>query len=774
MKKVFLLLSTVAALSSTTKAQFRCATDEVHQKAKELYPEIAQYEAQLKAEINAQMYGMDLSQFAKTTDINDNVTLHVPIVFHVVHDYAGDYVSDNDIIEALADINRVFSKTNPDRTQAISIFSGNIPGTSVPYIGNARIQFHLAQIDPNGNPTKGITRRRSYLTYNAGDQAKGDLWPPQSYMNIWLINKFDANHASAGAYAYKPGAANSYPIYFWDGVICLSKQMVYDHTLSHELAHTFNIDHVWGGTNQPEVACGDDDVDDTPPTKGHMNKCGAAELADTNCSVGYVRVYDSLTAKRLFNVTVAPGANFTLDYPDTNNTQNIMDYSSCGKMFTYLQTVRMRTALRNSAANRNNLIDSANLMLTGVLNANGNINPMADLAPVADFSTNSGNREERAFVCQGVNVAFANRSWRDTITTSQWTFTDAANNVSTATTNSLLDATKSFTSPGWVKVQLVANSNAGSGTITKDSAIYVANNVAKSATNFIQEFGPNDDLSEYPIFNIYKNQNQWAVTNKAGYYDNSSMCMNAFDKRTSTQMLYNSPIGDVDEFYTPGFDLTPFASGTYCNLSFMISGATTTVNPSKMLDTLEISYLTTCSGVQNWKVLKKMTAMEIFNAGTLAGKEFYPAGGADWAARSYNIPKADRQALVYFRFRYKSNGDISAFGNVGTGNNVFIDRLNFNGSPTGVDDVRYQSNGFALAPNPTTGTSVVMIKGTNNASIVKIQVTDVTGKLIYATQTTATTDTKVEIPAHIVITKGIYMVTVSSDNTKHTEKLVVY
>lgn len=776
MKKVFLLLSAVAALSSSVQAQFRCATDEVNNKAKELYPEIAQYEAQLRAEINAQMTGMNFSQFAKTTDINDNVILHVPIVFHIVHDYAGEYISDNDIFDALADINRVFSKSNSDTAHTIPTFAGNIPGTNVRYMGNPKIQFHLAQKDPSGNPTKGITRNRSYLTYAASDQAKGSQWPPQSYMNIWIIRKFNANHASAGAYAYKPGAANSYPIYFWDGVICLSGQMIWDHTLSHELAHTFNIDHVWGSTNQPEKACGDDDVDDTPPTKGHMGKCGATELADTNCSVGYVKVYDTATARHLFNVTFPSTAtNYVINYPDTNNTQNIMDYSGCGKMFTYLQTVRMRASLRSSAANRNNLIDSANLKLTGVMNANGNILPLADLPPNADFSTNNGTRDERAFVCLGSNVNFANRSWNDTITTSQWTFTDATNAVSTASTNTLIDAVKSFNNPGWVKVQLTANSNAGSGTITKDSAIYVANNVAKSAVNYFQEFSPTDDMSEYPMFNIYNNTNKWQVVNNAGYYDNSSICMNAYDKRTGTDLLYNSPIGDYDEFYTPAFDLTSFASGQYCNLSFMIAGAAATSNPNLMLDTLEISYMTNCSGVQSWKVLKKLTKLELFNAGTIAGKEFVPtSGGAFWANRSYNIPVADRQAKVYFRFRYKSNGDIASNGLAGTANNVYLDRLYFNGFPTGVDEVRYQANGFALAPNPSTGSSFVMIKGTNSTTPVKIQVTDVTGKSIFATEAVAMNDTKVEIPANVVNMKGIYMVTVTTGTTRQTEKLVIY
>lgn len=67
-----------------------------------------------------------------------------------------------------------------------------------------------------------------------------------------------------------------------------------------------------------------------------------------------------------------------------------------------------------------------------------------------------------------------------------------------------------------------------------------------------------------------------------------------------------------------------------------------------------------------------------------------------------------------------------------------------------------------------------MIKGTNNTTPVKIQVTDVTGKMIFATEAAAMNDTKVEIPANVVSMKGIYMVTVTTGTSRQTEKLVIY
>src|SRR5690606_23578045 len=43
----------------------------------------------------------------------------------------------------------------------------------------------------------------------------------------------------------------------------------------------FNLIHVWGQTNEPEVECGDDGVEDTPITAGH-NNCN--NIYDYECS----------------------------------------------------------------------------------------------------------------------------------------------------------------------------------------------------------------------------------------------------------------------------------------------------------------------------------------------------------------------------------------------------------------------------------------------------------------------------------------------------------
>lgn len=1067
-KKALLLLSASLCLLTATKAQKSgCITDEVNNKLKEKYPEIAVYEAKMKAEILASFNKLDLSQLAKTT--TDTSTLpniiYVPLVFHIVHDYGTDeYVTDNEVYNQVEEINKIFNHQNADTTEVIATYKGFIPGTNKRYMGNTRIVFRLASLDPDGNPTHGITRRRSHLSNAGGDQAKYDGWPPQSYMNIWVIKAFDRNHQSAAAYAYKPVTAAVLPQY--DGIISFSGQSLnYDNTIAHELGHTINLDHPWGGTNEPEKACGDDEVDDTPPTKGHMgfNCLNLNHLYDTACTytktqVGKINLsffqdrintannsginfkttinqvyidtvhfyprdsnaaytialkhgnttlqtysgftndnknslpfgsdffsyndavvdnsttgsgisfltYDTCVIKsvnfysklpsaapnpgrpytivlkhngnvinsysgltgasgndtafvnfpiptidstqgyvmefsvnpgalkdtsvyynyanrnyvnfikiandvtngyynffyhwniQLFNYkqvapvhffvanmdtaasgkysivfTQNPGVKrdsstgliyqktvpdvleFTtdntqslynnfydwrvkygyykrygpgqagkyfgdptisyVDYPDTVNAQNVMDYTYCSKMFTHLQGVRMRDALNSTIANRNNLGKDFNLYITGVKDsATNTLYPRKDLPAIADFAIDN-ETVKNAFVCKSArNIPFVNRSWNDTVNKLEWTFPTNSPSVPSATNTGNISYNTgvqvTFADTGWVSASLKATSDvygvSTTNTITKDRMAYIADDQAISVAGYYQEFDPAGDVGMYPIFNYYKNDFKWEYTTSTGFYDNTSYKYAGYDKRVGSQTFTGTPAGDIDDFFTRAYNLSTFGNGQ-CNLSFVTAGATVTALPIEMNDSLEIAYSTNCGNT--WTTFAKLGKADVANNGTIP-YEFYPTSQSQWKAQSISVPTNAKLNKVFFRFRYRPN--IGA-GYAGTGNNFFLDRISFNSYPTGVNAVTMEDKNFALAPNPTTGSTSVMIK--NAKGLANISVTDVTGKVVYRTATNLNGSlSTVEIPANVIAVKGIYLVQVVTGNTKHTEKLVVY
>ena len=1065
-KKALLLLSASACLAGTAQAQteLRCHADEVHQEMLKWHPEIALREQQLKAEIQAQLLNMNLSKF-KTTNFSD--TMYVPLVFHIVHDYGNEYSTDTMIYRAVREINEMFNSWNDDTTNIIAPYAGNIPGTKKNYKARSRIIFKLATKDPQGNPTHGITRRRTHHTYAGSDQAKLDGWPNQSYMNIWIVRDFGPDHAGAAAYAYKPPVADFRP---WaDGVIGKlqqNTQINYDNTLAHELGHTLNLDHPWGGTNSPGVACGDDNIDDTPPTYGHPppgggNGCTPGNLYDTRCiytaatigldtldqttdiadaltgvgikfaaldkifldsvyfyptaanqpytivlrhngtvvnshsgittgshnlrimgrdttqylpSYGYsdnlnntgisfqtrdtininslmfrpvdsgeayqivlkhngsiinsysgvtfrdtaanlnwteapvnfgipqgdttdtfsiefavnpgvyrdsvfgnldtsfklvkilnqvstgkynyffrwnVETYDYAQVAKLnfrfeadpdtssyslefsqnpgarrdaatlmpadsflfgaihlndakdtngyynyfynwhfsfgdykkdypvavynalFDDTLTSPSVITVNYPDTVNSQNVMDYTYCSKMFTYLQAVHMRAALSSTTANRSNLSTPQNLQATGALD------PFPDLAPIADFSVPIAS----SFVCPGQMVTFSNRSWNDTIKSVEWTFPSTAQNP---TSNMFTQLFNRFYDPGWATISLMATSdlngvvNGGTNTITKSDLVYVADPNPVNPVGYFQEFNQNGDLSRYPIFNYFNNNTKWEVLDNVGYMDNTSIRYRNFDTRVYPINQIGTPRGDFDDFFTPAFDLDQL-SGAPVYLNFFSSGAFRTNVLTNMNDTLEIA-MAYCNNnsISSWTTVKTLTRLDVGNLGSRnADVEFVPGGFWDWKGQSIeikNVP-ANADGKVYFRIRFKPGVDLNKSTlnyQTGTGHHFYLDRIHLSNWTTDVTELEQKETGIVLAPNPTTGSTNVIVKDSKSATA-QIQVTDITGKVVF-TKTAALngTFTSIEIPENAVKVKGVYLVQVNTGTTKFTEKLVVY
>ena len=771
MKKLIVLMSAglMAGFSAQAQVLKPCGADESRQALIKQFPQIIDLEAQMETQIQARINNGSLRRFAKGTAIDYNTVYNVPVVFHVVHDYGEEYVTDDQIFETVADMNAVYSRTNVLTNPIVPAYAGNIPGTNIMYRGKANIQFHLATKDPNGNPTRGITRTRSYFANNAGDNSKIEQWPPSEYVNIWLIHTFSGSHTGAAAYAYYPSSAAFYP---WaDGIITIVQPsngngFNTSHTISHEMGHVMNLKHPFGDTNSPQVACGDDNVDDTPPTKGHYNPSGCTfgNLYDTVCAKNYKKTYTKVQLYNLFGDST--NIPLVIDYPDTVNSQNVMDYTYCSQMFTYGQVTRMRTALTGPTANRNNLITPGNLAATGVTDNNGTILPLPNLPPIADFSTN------RVFICADgeSTVNLTNRSWNDTIISANWVFGNGANTPTSTSMSTVYSLT--FTTPGWVQAALTVTGNgSGSTTIHKDSAVYAAAPVGVEPNGYVQSFNT-ADTSQWPVFNYYGGSNyKWQLTNLAGYKDNTSMKFVNFDPRTAYDPAQQTltPEGTYSDFFSRGFDLS--GASDY-NLSFAYAGAWRTNNTSYMNDVLEVWYSDNCG--QSWNILPDATLKQqaLGNNGSVS-TPFTPSNASQWAFKSVSLAGIGSDKL-FFRFRYKVGTDDANGNQLGTGNNFYIDKIAVNNYSLGVSPAQLDAQGIVLVPNPTTGASTIAIKGSDNSTAI-IHVTDVTGKIVYNTSVRLNTGaTNVQIPAERIAVKGLYMVEVIANGKPMTQKLIVY
>ncbi len=780
-KKSILVLSALVSVATVGNAQ-HCLSDQMNSYYKKQYPSILQYQEQLEREYQTDLATQRLSSSVSKrtypyTPSKDSAyaMAYIPVVVHIVHDFGTEYISDDDVYDWIDKMNLTYSKKNADTANVIVPFK--------PYIGNPRIKLVLASKDPMGNPTSGITRRQHYLTNGGDDQAKLGIWAPNRYMNIWLIRKIGRGIGSGvvAAYATFPASAAAFP--YSDGIIGGAGFINSNRTYEHEIGHCLNLFHPWNNSGQGvSQACGDDEVDDTPLTTGHFStgaagkpqsggNCGSpVVLYDSTCASGYYRVYANAD---------------TADYPDTTNVQNIMDYAECPIMFTHQQVDRMRSALKSTVGNRNNLIDPSNLEVTGVM-TNGVLTGRKDLKPVPEYSVEkvSGISNERSyFLCANGDKTFnlTNRSWRDSITASSttvsWTF---SNNATPATSASKTSVNFKVAEPGWVKTILKVTSNAGDSTIER-ADIYAAdpNNVINPMNGYFQEFTNNSDNEKWPIFNYYNNRFKWEIAN-TGFYDNKCIVYKGFDNRTGADLFTDAPCvyspdvantklcGDMDDFFTPAFDLSGMQSGL-CNLNFMYAGFWRTTNSALMNDTMEIAYSVDCGG--SWTKFANLTKANLMRGTqTIA---FAPLSMNDWDLKSIEVPTAGRQAKVYFRFRYKPASDNSLFGEVGVGNNYYIDRINISPFPSGVNTLVGKDRNIAIAPNPTSSNAYVIIKGNLGANTT-IVVTDITGKVVYRTEEVLQQNiSRVEIPANALLSKGMYLVNVVSGTQTTTEKLVV-
>ena len=69
-------------------------------------------------------------------------------------------------------------------------------------VADVGMQFRLADFDPNGQPTTGINRIQSDLTYNGSNLALKQMiqWDPTMYLNVWVVNSSDGGNGSAFAF----------------------------------------------------------------------------------------------------------------------------------------------------------------------------------------------------------------------------------------------------------------------------------------------------------------------------------------------------------------------------------------------------------------------------------------------------------------------------------------------------------------------------------------------------------------------------------------------
>ncbi len=304
MKKTITLLTVCLLFLGTTFAQERnCASMDNLEYRMQQDPGLAQRMAQIETYTQNKVQSMEQHRV-------DGSIITIPVVVHVIYSNSNENISDAQILSQIQVLNDDFRRMNSDANNTWS------------QAADTEIQFCMATVDPNGNPTNGITRKSSTKTsWGTNDAMKKasqggvNPWDTSQYLNMWVCNigggilgyaQFPGGSASTDGVVIGPnyfGSKNGGSGFYLSAPFDLGR------TTTHEVGHFLNLRHIWG-----DGGCSVDDfVSDTP----------TSDAANYGCATGHVSC------------------------GTTDMVQNYMDYSddACMNLYTQGQKNRMRAIL---------------------------------------------------------------------------------------------------------------------------------------------------------------------------------------------------------------------------------------------------------------------------------------------------------------------------------------------------------------------------------------------------------------------------------------------
>ncbi|MEM8907527.1 MAG: M43 family zinc metalloprotease [Bacteroidota bacterium] len=321
MRKAIVLVLWGMSFLTPTLAQFtyeKCGTELLWQQNSTTWPELVDRRADLET------FTQNWINQTDRVSLRDQVT--IPVVVHVLWNEPVQNISRLQILSQIDILNEDFRMLNDNVRQ--------IPLEFQELAADVGIEFCLASLDPNGNPTDGIVRTQTdypcigdfntttefgtpRLFYS--ELGGSSTWAPDRYLNVWVA---PTCNAFLGFGFYPGQSINSEE----DGIVVDNRyfgnvcndgrQHHLGRTATHEVGHYFNLNHVWGRRG---CEAEDDGVSDTPPQEKAYNGCPN-------------------------HPQVSCGSN--------DMFMNFMDYSddACIALFTEGQKMRMLAALHGPRA----------------------------------------------------------------------------------------------------------------------------------------------------------------------------------------------------------------------------------------------------------------------------------------------------------------------------------------------------------------------------------------------------------------------------------------
>jgi len=256
------------------------------------------------------------SKEIKALDWQWRSTPIIPVVFHVLWNDPEDNISTEKILAEIDLLNQVFTNTHPD--------INDVPDEFRPFIGNPNLNFCLAAVDPDGQPTSGIQRvkinyhrTRDLDSIYFSDLGGSSAWDTKHYLNIWTMADF--GYSGYSSFPEESDTSRDGIIIGTRYVVSLNEKQPSGNVklLIHEIGHYLGLHHLWGDVPINPQCIYDDGIADTPIQSSPSGNCP----------------YE--------------GDPFRFSCGHNNMFVNFMDYTpaECSLMFTQLQVERMHQVL---------------------------------------------------------------------------------------------------------------------------------------------------------------------------------------------------------------------------------------------------------------------------------------------------------------------------------------------------------------------------------------------------------------------------------------------
>ena len=407
-----------------------------------------------------------------------------------------------------------------------------------------------------------------------------------------------------------------------------------------------------------------------------------------------------------------------------DNVENYMEYSYCCKMFTEGQKARMIAALNSGTAQRNQLHTAANLAATGV-------NDSPTLCQAAFGSS-------ARLVCAGTPITFTDLSFHG-VTSWQWSFPGG-----TPATAEDEQAVVSYAEPGVYPVSLTVSDGTSNLTTTSNAYITVLANPGDAAP-IAEGFESLTALNGPEWFTVNgNNDNTFQVTTAAAY--TGTKCARVLNTAAMA--------GNTDELLSRTFDLSDAEA---VSISFRWAYARRSTSTD---DILSLHISNDCG--QTWLLRRIMRGSTTLPTAPNTTSSFVPNGPEQWGfATVTNISATSHIDNFRFKFVFESDG----------GNNLYIDDINLNGMPVGVDEF-VLGGGLQVIPNPAHGQARVRIDLPGTA-VVRLQLSDATGRQIGQWDLGTRSGEVLQPIALEALSPGAYLLRAEVDGAPTTVRLIV-